>query len=77
MKNSKSCPKCRSPDIVRVPGAVGAYGSGNNINASTKLWDFGGFVMVTRYVCGDCGFSEEWIDSADDIAKLKKKYPTE
>jgi hypothetical protein len=27
-----------------------------------------------RYVCGSCGFSEEWIDTPDDIAKVRKKY---
>ena len=31
-------------------------------------------VKVTRYLCAACGFSEEWVNSADDIAKLKKKY---
>ena len=28
--------------------------------------------MVSRYVCGACGFSEEWIDAPEDIAKLKE-----
>jgi predicted nucleic-acid-binding Zn-ribbon protein len=72
MRNSKTCPKCRSTDVIRIPGIVGAYGAGNNIGLGATV--FGGFAKVTRYLCGGCGFSEEWIDSADDIAKLKKKY---
>ena len=31
-------------------------------------------VLVTRYLCGDCGFSEEWIDETRDIEKLNNKY---
>ena len=31
MKETKTCPKCDSQDIVRVPGRVGAYAVGNNI----------------------------------------------
>jgi hypothetical protein len=31
-------------------------------------------VGVTRYLCGSCGFIEEWIDAPDDIAKVKEKY---
>jgi hypothetical protein len=31
-------------------------------------------VKVTRYLCASCGFIEEWVDSPDDLAKLKKKY---
>lgn len=30
MKDSKTCPKCRSANIVRIDGYTGAYGSGNN-----------------------------------------------
>ena len=29
---------------------------------------------VTRFLCGKCGFSEEWIDSLEDIEKLRMKY---
>jgi ribosomal protein S27AE len=71
MRTSKTCPKCKSPDIVRIEGEVGGYGSGNNIRIGLTVFSH---VKVTRYLCGSCGFSEEWIDSADDIAKIKKKY---
>ncbi len=69
MKNSKKCPKCQSTDIVRVPGM--AMQGGNNIPAGLTWFNA---VKVARYLCASCGFSEEWVDSADDIAKVKKKY---
>ena len=72
MKNSKTCPKCRSSDIIRMPGEARLYGAGNNIVVSGPI--LFKFVLVMRYVCGSCGFSEEWIDTAEDIAKVRKKY---
>lgn len=70
MKNMKICPKCGSRDILFIQGKAGAYGSGNNIpNGMTTLSS----VLVNRYICEGCGFSEEWIDK-EDILKLKKKY---
>jgi len=31
-------------------------------------------VKVTRYLCCECGYSEEWIDNKEDIKKLCDKY---
>ena len=31
-------------------------------------------IGVTRYICRDCGFTEEWIDSKDDIEKINRLY---
>jgi len=70
MKNRKICPKCNSIDIIRVPGKSGAYGSGNNIQTCLTIFSA---VLVHRYVCCACGYSEEWIDK-QDIRKLKEKY---
>ena len=70
MRNSKTCPKCRSADIVRIPGLIASHG-GNSIIVGMTVFNA---VKVTRYLCASCGFSEEWIDSAEDIAKIKKKY---
>ena len=71
MRNSKTCPKCKSADILRIGGGASAYDLGNIIRVGWTMWSA---VKVTRYLCGSCGFSEEWIDATDDIAKLKKKY---
>lgn len=70
MKRTKVCPKCASTDIIRVEGKAGAYGSGNNIPVGLTIFSA---VLVHRYVCCTCGFSEEWIDRGD-IQELKKKY---
>ena len=70
MKMKNRCPKCGGSDIVAVPGNVGAYGSGNNIQVG---WTNLSAVLVKRYVCCDCGYSEEWIDM-EDIQTVKKKY---
>lgn len=73
MQNSKTCSKCQNTEIIRIPGEVRAFGAGNNISVGATIF---GAVKVTRYLCASCGFSEEWIGSADDIAKIRKKYPS-
>lgn len=70
MKNTNTCPKCQSKDILIIPGNAGAYGSGNNIQVG---WSNLSAILVNRYVCCNCGYSEEWIDK-EDVSKLKKKY---
>ena len=70
MKNRKSCPKCNSTDIIKISGKAGAYGVGNNIQVG---WSNFSAVLVHRYLCCSCGYSEEWIDK-EDIRKLKEKY---
>ena len=66
MKNSKMCPKCQSVDIVRIDGYAGAYGAGNNVMVGMSIFSA---VNVNRYVCCNCGFTEEWIDK-EDIDKI-------
>ncbi len=67
MKNIKLCPKCNSSNIVRIDGYTGAYGSGNNVMVGKSV--FSG-VDVNRYICCECGFTEEWIDK-EDISKIE------
>lgn len=70
MKQSHQCPKCRSTDILRIDGEARAYGAGNNIMVGATIFSA---VLVNRYVCCSCGYTEEWIDS-EDLPKLKKKF---
>lgn len=70
MKNKNTCPKCGSNDILLVPGEVGVYGTGNNIMTGMTI---ASGVPVNRYICCDCGFTEEWIN-LEDVPKIKKKY---
>jgi ribosomal protein S27AE len=62
MKNTNTCPKCGKNDIVRFDGFAGAYGSGNHVMTGSTVFSA---VNVNRYICLDCGFTEEWIDTCD------------
>jgi len=68
VKNTRICPKCSSSDILRFDGYTGAYGSGNNMMTGNTVFST---VSVNRYVCCECGYTEEWIDK-EDIEKVKK-----
>ena len=68
MKNTKTCPKCANIDIVRFDGFTGSYGAGNNVMIGNTIFSA---VNVNRYVCCNCGFSEEWIDK-EDLEKIRK-----
>lgn len=70
MKTTKICPKCGSNDIIKIEGTVGAYGAGNNIPVGRTIWSY---VEVDRYLCGSCGYSEEWVER-ENIEKIKSKY---
>lgn len=68
MKNAKQCPKCGSGRIMQLKGD------------SRQPWRRGIFtgwslfsaVPVDVYVCGDCGYMEEWVSKAH-LPKLRKK----
>jgi len=66
MMISRICPKCGCNDIVVVDGSAGAYGSGNNIMVGATIFSA---VKVDRYICVNCGFTEEWI-SQEGLKKL-------
>ena len=69
MKNTNKCPKCNGHGIIFIEGYAGAYGSGNYIKAGVTIFSA---VKVDRYVCANCGYSEEWIRQ-EDIPTLKDK----
>jgi predicted nucleic-acid-binding Zn-ribbon protein len=71
MKNTGRCPKCSNTDLLRIEGQSGAHGAGNNIQVG---WTIFSAVKVTRFLCTSCGFSEEWIESPEDIATLVEKF---
>jgi predicted nucleic-acid-binding Zn-ribbon protein len=71
MRNTHSCPKCRSTEILQIPGKAGAYWAGNNISTGPSIFSA---VLVTRYLCAPCGFSEEWVDDKAGMEKLSAKY---
>lgn len=69
MKNSNHCTKCDSTAIIQIKGGGTWTGYYNHISTGTLKP-----ILVTRYLCGVCGFSEEWIDNPKDIDKLIKKH---
>ncbi len=72
MKNNNKCPKCESDNIVvfKNDGHPDAT-FGNNIQ--TKSTILTGVVYVNRYICCNCGYSEEWIDQNDIKTILESK----
>ena len=68
MKKIEACPKCGGTDVIRVPG-------GSTKPPRITVAGFNNFVPVTRYVCGGYGFGEQWLDSTDDIVRVRKAYP--
>lgn len=64
MKNRRLCPKCQSNYIARIEGRADGFGSGNNIMIGA---------LVTRYICLNCGFLEEWLE-ANELEKIRRQY---
>lgn len=72
MKNSKICPKCNSDEIIIVPGKRIPAENGRNIMIGSSVFSS---ALFDRYVCSDCGYSEEYFDE-NEIKKLKDKFET-
>ena len=73
MMYTRVCPKCGSYDIGIVDGYAGSYGTGNNIMTGVTIFSA---VKVDRYICMNCGFTEEWIRREDmqRLANSKKLH---
>ena len=71
MRNTHRCPQCNAQEVLRIEGRSGGYGGVNDIRVGSPSFRT---VKVTRDLCGSCGFSEEGIDSAEDLQKLKEEY---
>ena len=71
MKNTATCPKCGKKDIVRVDGM---NGFSSNWHAIRMGMMSANSIPVTRYVCVNCGYVEEWIDVLEDREKIKERF---
>ena len=68
MKFNYCCPKCPNSEIAIIEG--GAF-KGNIYNTLS----FGlSTVYLTRYVCTNCGYTENYVDDPKDLQKIKEKY---
>ncbi|MGI4791398.1 MAG: hypothetical protein ACRYFS_21430 [Janthinobacterium lividum] len=66
MKTSQLCPKCQSQEIYRIPGNLWS-------KADPRVqtgWLRSEAVHVTRYLCGQCGYIEEWISDQNSLQAL-------
>jgi hypothetical protein len=72
MKASHVCPKCHSGDILQIPGQA-IDGFGHDYIVVSK-WTNLERIPMTRYVCASCGYSEQWVESEGDLARLIERY---
>ena len=73
MKNSLTCPKCQSNEILRIPGKqqMSAYDVAQSIRVGGIIKSV---ASVERFVCGNCGFIEDWVESPEALEKIRSKY---
>ena len=63
MKRTGRCPKCGGRDLLAVePGLYNSFPTGFFSNAK-----------IQRYVCRNCGYTEEWI-AEDSMEKLRHSW---
>ncbi len=60
------CGKCGSPDLLRVPATPADH---SHIVIEDRVLRT---VAVDEYVCTDCGYVEQWVNSKADLTKLKE-----
>lgn len=72
LKNTRQCPKCGSTDIVRIPDNPNRHASGNNIYTST--YTLFGKIPVIRYVCCECGYVENWVETTQELSEIKNTF---
>ena len=69
MKNTHQCPKCGSANIVKED----RNNSMSYNNYITVKHNWAKFVLMARYICLHCGYTEEWVDNVDDLEKIEQK----
>ena len=62
-----ACGKCKSPNLLEV-AATPSQHSGIVIGHGLMHT-----VKVTKYVCTDCGYIEEWVNSKKDLVRLQQQ----
>lgn len=72
MKQRHHCPKCGSVEIIRVPDRPGRHASGNNIY--TTAFTLAGKIPVIRYVCCGCGYVENWVESREELRRIRETF---
>ena len=68
MRNTQQCPKCESTDVIMIEGQ---RFNQTQIISLTK-WGAANAVL-DRYLCANCGFTEEWIQLDKKFMKWVEK----
>lgn len=68
MRNGNACPKCDCRQIYCIPGS-GA--GGRCIQYGLTVFNP---IYISHYVCGKCGFVEEWVDIPDELKRVQKVF---
>lgn len=71
MKNARRCPKCGCADIIRVPDNAHRY-LANSICIARHGWVRR--IPVTRFVCGSCGFAEDWVETTEGLKEVRRAF---
>jgi len=71
MHTHEKCGKCGSAKLLLVPETPGQH---SHIVFGERVLQT---VAVTTYVCTDCGFIEQWVNSKDELMKLKEELVEE
>lgn len=66
MDNMEACPKCQSPEIAKIPGE-------NQSKIGVPVGPLG-WAPVTRYICMQCGFTEQFVEGADNLQRIAERY---
>ena len=71
MRGNTACDKCGQIDIIHVPGD--AHHRPTDSSANISLGRAHGHANVDRFVCGNCGYVETWVQP-EHIEKLRIHY---
>lgn len=68
MLNSGKCPKCGSDAVARKRGSP-ILNSWSRVSVNITSLD----IWITKCICTDCGFIEEWVENKSDLQRFKEK----
>ena len=68
---SGECPKCGSNNVRRGPPPSGW----NDASLSVPMGKvFGSKALVRAYVCGGCGYLEQYVYREKDLRRIREKW---
>jgi ribosomal protein S27AE len=68
MKKNNKCTKCGSTHLIRIPVIPG---EGPHIAIGDRVMHT---LPVLQFVCGACGYIENWVAGDGELAKLREQY---